>query len=170
MRGLILPNGKQIHYDSKVFVSLKNLETLDISESAFNIWSKEIIWPTSLKSLSVAALPEAKFLGLNLSTLNQLEYLNASNNQIEDFPILHPEAPVYWIDLFDNPLNNVTAEHLAPYCLLRWFRIRVQKGEFNDLVHSCQCRRVEQWMIMHHISGFDGFSCTKPRMCVFTYL
>ncbi|XP_065204802.1 uncharacterized protein LOC135834763 [Planococcus citri] len=168
LRG-VAPNDKRHNgtsYKPTVFVPLKELVNLDISESGFHValYATEFIWPTTLQILSVNSMKYFKFLSLNLTSLSRLEELNARRNDLRIFPSLHPQAPIIWIDFRENPWDNVTAEDLAPYCLLKTFLITVTgDGKLNLATGSCTCRRLEAWMLVNKIRGFE-FNCQPPRL------
>lgn len=146
-----------IVHSEKIFVTLTKLESLDMCNSVFAI-HPVFIWPLPLKKLFVNALLLDK---LNLSQLSRLTELHAADNDMPDFPTLHRDAPITYMDLNGNPLSNVMAEDLAPFCRLSY--VGLQASPHGGLIQAsnyCKCKRLERWMTDYHIEGTP--TCTKP--------
>ncbi|XP_065217494.1 uncharacterized protein LOC135843504 [Planococcus citri] len=133
-------------FHEDAFSKLEKLEKLTIHKVKFDK-NADFIWPPNLKRLELTIVELQQLV--NTKSLTNLEYLDLSNNKLEQFPKLNEKA--YKLDtiiLKDNPIAMITVEQVAPYCLLTTLDLALTKeANFTKTgVDFCPCLRLLNWL------------------------
>ncbi|XP_065215554.1 uncharacterized protein LOC135842110 isoform X2 [Planococcus citri] len=144
-----------------VFRELHKLIFLSI-ENTFTEFDASFTLPRSLKKLS---LSENIFLeSVDLRSATSLSDFYAFDCSLRSFPQFNILAPLTTVDVRWNPMDNWTAESLAPFCLLR--NLSVEWGDkaarLTEPKRYCQCLRLENWIKTYKITVQYSLNCTPP--------
>lgn len=148
-----------VKIDYNTFQPLMKLESLDLTHSFCGSQSGFYL-PPMLSSVSFAALYLTK--DMNFENLHYLQAVNLFANELKSFPKFYTKFPeIQFIVLFENPLESLTVEDIAPLCSLNRLEIDA-KNEDSNLDKEpffCHCKRLIKWLIDFDIAGHEGFSC-----------
>lgn len=157
-----------VYAENSIFSHLTYLKILDLSDTRFLLEENHLQfeWPENLRIL---ILDNCFIRNLNFGKLPQLEKLQAVNNNLEYFPEFHPSAPLSYLDLRNNSLNNMTTAALQSLCLLEYLALTFPKSSFViDASNYCQCHEMEAWIKLNDIKGALPLNCTFSRTLKFT--
>lgn len=145
------------------FQFLSPLTKLDFLNVTNLYWIDKGVWAWPVNVRIVDATHFTKTENMDISGCEKLEILNASNNELEDIPLMNQLAPLLLVDVSSNPMHSVTAEKLARYCNLR--EISMSNLRSSTLLSSakyCDCLRVNTWIKTYQIKISQELPCQSP--------
>lgn len=150
-----------------IFRDLIKLNFLSI-ENIFTEFDPAFTLPPNLEKIS---LSENYFLEhIDLRNASSLTEFHAYDCSLRSFPVFSKLAPLTTVDVRWNPMDNWTAENLAPFCLLR--NLSIEWGDNDRLTvpkRFCQCLRLENWIKTYNITTRYSLNCTPPA-CKLTHI
>ncbi|XP_065217496.1 uncharacterized protein LOC135843506 [Planococcus citri] len=153
------------YFPEYFFDSFVNLEELDLTQSMFNVSSKDFKWPSSLKKLIVNRCSLLELRGI--AALQNLEELHANGNYLRALPKINRNASITYIELRENPLDTVDVSILAPLCKLDYLGIKVSKfGKLNKPERFCHCARLKKWIKMASLRGEEMLICDSGNRSI----
>lgn len=156
---------ENITYDDRSFLPLRKLEYLDISGSCLT--RHKFRFPNNLKILKIQRCDVSY---PNFSNIVKLEELHASDCNLNDFPLLHKQAPLKYLDLRRNNLVKFRVENIASFCELKQLRLEMKEGDGLQQTKSyCQCVAVDSWLTNSGIEH-DRLNCTRKEKSKFKRL
>lgn len=155
----------KIYIDKDIFVPLSKLQHLNISYVYFGS-HLEIIWPASLQDLYTEGIYLEE--NRNLHKLKKLVRFSASNNALKSFPKFYSPLPTLMeINLYDNPIEKITVQDIAPLCNLRHLEMDGKDSRFKLYQEPfyCECESLLNWLKAFDIKGLD-LSCFECKRII----
>lgn len=171
MKDVLTEVGKlSIHKNA--FAPLVNLEFLYImcNSKASASATSDITLPSTLRNLTIA---DCDIESIDVNHLAYLEDFNASDNKLKEFPNFDHYATLVSIDVRNNPITNITTEHISFYCFLKYFGLSYINSpkEATDEYQYCTCANLLNWMDLYNIfPGSSSMNCTSFIKGMYSYV
>lgn len=151
---------KQNPIHRKIFRELNRLRLLAI-ENIFTEFEPSFVFPPNLTNLSLSKNDFIK--DVDLASASSLTDFQAFGCSLRAFPRFNKSAPIATVDVRWNPLDNWTAEDLAPLCLLKSIHVEWSKrSKLPRPNRFCQCVRLKNWIKKFNITVQRPLNCTPP--------
>lgn len=149
------------NFSKNFFAPLTEIDTLDMSGVLIH-FDDFFILPLTLTRFCINY---SNLTSLDVSYLDQLSTLSVAHNQLTSFPKVYLTAPLLFVDLRFNPMNELTYEDVAPFCEL--MSLSLQLPSTSSLISPKrfqQCCMLANWAVAHNISDTtEGLKCTSYR-------
>lgn len=155
-----LHNTKKAIYEN-AFENLTHLHTLKL-DTIFTKFNASLKYPPNLQNLSLN--DNDFFTEVDLQRAPSLTSFYAQRCSLLSFPKFNLSAPIETVDVRWNPMDNWTAEDLAPLCQLKMIYIEWDENTSSlpKPYRYCQCIRLEKWIKINDITTSNPLNCTPP--------
>lgn len=150
-----IPGQSEPEISVSTFQPLKNLQFLFMIHSWY---TRNFVWPASIETL---VMDETNITNLDITGIQKLSVLSLSATGLRDVPAIHQLAPLTSFRAQSNPLDVLSAESIARYCLLENLVLDVTLISPTSS-NFCRCSRLEKWVSMQNITLDGTIECDKP--------